>query len=307
VASCVQDTNSVNLTVAGGLLAADLIVDPALDDTLSVGAAGAKAAGGDGWVPLPATLTYLGTSGVNYTVTPSVDLRTVLTIGSRIKLTHAAATKFFVVVAITNSVVTLMPLAGATLAATAITNPYMSQAATPNGYAFAGPLVLNDGGAEIVALHYDAAAGHWYSPPRPVCAISANQTTTSAAYGNVGGVATVILPFRSMSALGLSWQFRWRANITWAASQSASGVQLTAETADTNTAGGLAQDTTNVFAESLAFTALNTRVLDSGWVDINPSVAVKDNLVIVPRFKSDGTRTLTLTAIAFSVDARLVY
>lgn len=119
----------------------------------------------DGWQPIAATLTYSSTDGPTFVVTTGgVDLTASIPLGSRIKLTHAAATKYFLVTAINATTITLYGGTGYTLAATAITAPFFSIAKAPVGFNL-DPTVwtetLTDSGNRTQA---SPVSGTWYNP-----------------------------------------------------------------------------------------------------------------------------------------------
>lgn len=104
------------------------------DSTTATGLKWATAGGSD-WQTISATLTYSSTDGHTFVVTTgAVDLTGTIPLGARIKLTHAAAIKFFIVTAIDATTITLYGGTDYTLAATAITLPNYSQAKAPVGF-----------------------------------------------------------------------------------------------------------------------------------------------------------------------------
>lgn len=96
---------------------------------------GAWATAGSDWQAVSATLTYSSADGHTFVVTTGgVDLTGTIPLGARLRATHAAATKFFIVTAIDATTITLYGGTDYTLAATAITVPFFSQAKVPLGF-----------------------------------------------------------------------------------------------------------------------------------------------------------------------------
>lgn len=167
--SCTVNSNSITLATAGGVLEADLIVDPASaksPNQLSVASAGVYVPS-DGWVPLPETLTYASAPGSHiYTANVSADATAFLQVGDRIKLTQAAVVRYFIVVAITAGTVTLYGGQNQVLANAAISAAYFSKAKSPVGFvtdpASGGWYEqLLDTSSRTQAA---AVAGTWYNP-----------------------------------------------------------------------------------------------------------------------------------------------
>lgn len=87
-----------------------------------------------GWNSISATLTYSSADAPTYVCTTSSDLTGSIGVGMRIKLTHSASTKYFIVTAIDASTITLYGGTDYTLAATAITAPYYANVKAPLGF-----------------------------------------------------------------------------------------------------------------------------------------------------------------------------
>lgn len=87
-----------------------------------------------GWTSISATLTYSSADAPTYVCTTSSDLTGSIGVGMRIKLTHSASTKFFIVTAIDASTITFYGGTDYTLSATAITAPYYSNVKAPLGF-----------------------------------------------------------------------------------------------------------------------------------------------------------------------------
>ena len=87
-----------------------------------------------GWTSISATLTYSSADAPTYVCTTSSDMTGSIGVGMRIKLTHSASTKYFIVTAINASTITLYGGTDYTLAATAITAPYYSNVKAPLGF-----------------------------------------------------------------------------------------------------------------------------------------------------------------------------
>ena len=93
----------------------------------------------DGWIPALGTWTYSSADAPTYVISVDADMTTTIGVGQRIKLTHAAAVKYFIVTAVGaySGGVTLITVYGGTdytLAATAITLPYYSMVKAPFGF-----------------------------------------------------------------------------------------------------------------------------------------------------------------------------
>ena len=87
------------------------------------------------WKPITATLTYSSVDAPTYIVTTGgVNLTNDIGVGSKIKLTHAAQAKYFIVTAIDATTITLYGGTDYTLAATAITLPRHSAANSPHDF-----------------------------------------------------------------------------------------------------------------------------------------------------------------------------
>lgn len=87
----------------------------------------------DGWSPAEGTWAYA--SATSFTIA-GVDLTSVFTKGTRVKLTQTSE-KYFVVASSsfsTNTTVNLIPTSDYSVANAAITNPYYSYAANPQGF-----------------------------------------------------------------------------------------------------------------------------------------------------------------------------
>ena len=132
--SCVEDTNSIDLSVTTGMLTADLVVDPNADNLLSVSSAGVLASLNGGWLPAGATLAYSSTDGHTFVATTSIDLTAVISVGSKFRLVQSATTLYFVVTAISSTTVTLYGGTLYTLTNAAITAPFFSYMKAPVGF-----------------------------------------------------------------------------------------------------------------------------------------------------------------------------
>lgn len=82
-----------------------------------------------GWKLIPATLTYASAT----TVTSSVDLSGTLSKGDKIEFTQTTA-KYFYVVSVVGTTITLTGGSDYSVANAAITNPYYSKSASPYGF-----------------------------------------------------------------------------------------------------------------------------------------------------------------------------
>jgi hypothetical protein len=120
-----------------------------------------------GWVAVADTWTFGAADAPTFTFTIPADRRTTLYPGVKIRLTHAAAVKYFIVTASSysapNTTVTVYGGTDYVLAAGAITSPYYSTAKAPTGF----PLNF-DKWSVIVSNTSDVTqaspgAGTWYN------------------------------------------------------------------------------------------------------------------------------------------------
>lgn len=119
--------------------------------------------GGADWKAIAATLTYSSADAPTYVCTTSVDLTASIGVGRRIKLTHAAAIKYFIVTAIDASTITLYGGTDYTLAATAITLPYQSGIKAPLGFPL-DPLKWTQTTTSSADVNQaSAVSGTWYN------------------------------------------------------------------------------------------------------------------------------------------------
>lgn len=306
--ACTDSTDSIALAADDGILTADLIVAPSVGvvpNLLDVDADGVRVEGADGWIPLPATLTQTTATGNLISFNTSVNLSTLLVPGQKIKFTQNSLVHVLTLVTVGAGIVAYL-LDGTTVDASAITLPYFELGGGPVGAYGVGPLVV-DTGDDVFDLYYTTAGWRSHSEPAWASANAAASTRSANTYANMtaAGYSARQLPFKALYDNGLAWEFRWTAGISYGAGQTSAGVRLTAIAADLASSGG-SQDTTNIFGEVTSFTAAAEVIKDSGWVALNTSIAKKDMLVIMPQFKSDGTRTVTISLTdAFSVRARV--
>jgi hypothetical protein len=136
--SCIEDTESVDLTIVGGVLSADLIVDApaatAEPNPLEVASGGTRVDGADGWLELPVTLAFSSADDPVFVATTSVDLTGYIGPGDRIKLTQSATVRYFIVVAIAAATITLYGGTDYNLDNAAISSPFFSKAKAPIGF-----------------------------------------------------------------------------------------------------------------------------------------------------------------------------
>jgi hypothetical protein len=121
-------------------------------------------AGTDGWTALAQTLTYSSADGHTFVCTTSADLSGTIPLGARIKLTHAAATKYFIVTAIDATTITLYGGTTYTLAATAITAPSFSVAKAPFGFPLNPVLWTEEMRDTAQRAQIGAVQNTWYNP-----------------------------------------------------------------------------------------------------------------------------------------------
>ena len=133
---CTTNTDSIDLSVSGGTLEADLVVDPAAGKSpnqLVVDATGVYVSS-DGWVPLGATLAYSSADAPTFVATTSADLTSFIGPGDRVRLVQSATDLYFIVTAISAGNVTLYGGTDYVLANSAITSPVFSKAKSPIGF-----------------------------------------------------------------------------------------------------------------------------------------------------------------------------
>lgn len=125
-------------TLAPGAAVDLAYVDTFWQDVSEVGTPVPVGVGVDGWVASGETWTFGTTDGPTFTVTTPGDKTGKYAPGQRIKLTHAAATKYFIVTAVAfaagTTTITLYGGTTYTLAATAITNVSYSMMKVPFGF-----------------------------------------------------------------------------------------------------------------------------------------------------------------------------
>ena len=135
--SCELDTASIALSIAAGQLSADLVVDPGVGlapNPLVVNPAGVYVVGTDGWIPIPATLAFSSADGHTFVATTSIDLRSFVGVGDKIRVVQSGVPAYFIVTAIALGTITLYGGQLYTLAATPVTLPYFSKAKSPVGF-----------------------------------------------------------------------------------------------------------------------------------------------------------------------------
>ena len=115
-----------------------------------------------GFTSISATLTFSSADAPTYVCTTSTDLTGIIGVGYRIKLTHSASTKFFIVTAIDASSITLYGGTDYTLAATAITAPYYSNVKAPLGFPL-DPLKWQVNATDSTERSQVPVAGTWYN------------------------------------------------------------------------------------------------------------------------------------------------
>lgn len=201
--ACTQNSPTVALSITTGVLQADVIVDPALGippNPLVANPGGLYVSGADGWLALPATLTFVSATSPTYVAATSSDLTSFLSPGSKLKLTQAAVVRYFVIVAITNTQVTLFGGDAQVLANSAITAPAFGLRGDPSGFpdmpCSALPTVAYDGmrvsfiadasnGVEW-ALKYKSAEPtykwRFLGGPPLYAEVATNESTASATY-----------------------------------------------------------------------------------------------------------------------------
>lgn len=131
---CVTDSNSIDLSVSGGVLEADLILDPSAQNLLSVSAAGVLASSLGGWIGMGATLAFSSAASPTFVATTSVNLTGLIPVGAKVSLVQSSVTLYFIVTAISSTTITLYGGTAYTLANTTITSPQFSYMGNPLGF-----------------------------------------------------------------------------------------------------------------------------------------------------------------------------
>ena len=90
----------------------------------------------NGWISARATLTYASASAPTFVCNTSIDLTARISVGMKIKLTQTT-TKYFFVIAITSTTITLYGGTDYTLTNTTISNVYFSSVQLPYGFPIA--------------------------------------------------------------------------------------------------------------------------------------------------------------------------
>jgi hypothetical protein len=140
--ACTADTNSIDLTEAGGILSADLRLDPNPANAASVSANGLLVAGANetGWFSTTETWTYASADAPTFAFTVPGDKTAKYYKGMRMQLTQAAAVKYFIVTGVSydsgtnTTTVTVYGGTDYTLTSAAISAPSYSTAKAPAGF-----------------------------------------------------------------------------------------------------------------------------------------------------------------------------
>ena len=139
--SCILDTSSIDLTLTGGTLSADLIIDPDPVNAATVTANGLFVSGPNetGWFPCTETFTYSSADDPIFQCTAVGDLTAKYFPGMRFRCTQTTL-RYFVIVGVSfngGTGLTTLTLYGGTdydLAAVAIASPSYSTAKAPTGF-----------------------------------------------------------------------------------------------------------------------------------------------------------------------------
>lgn len=138
---------------------ADVVAGAAIDNS--------KLALPDGWYPISETLTFGAADAPSYTATTPSDVTAKYPVGAKIKLTHAAATKYFIVTASAFAAgSTTLTLYGGTdyaLAAGAITAPFFSIHRAPFGFPLNPTKWTVEVSLTVSNSQAAAVAGTWYN------------------------------------------------------------------------------------------------------------------------------------------------
>lgn len=167
MAGCVDNTDSIALTVSGGELTADAIIDPGSGEPpnpLEINAAGLYVQGANGWLPLPVTLAYSSAAAPVFVATTSVDLTSYIGPGDKIWLVQSTSSLYFIVVGITSTTITLYGGTLYTLANSPITAPFFSKMNSPFGFPLSPAswtISINNSSALVQT---SPVSGTWYNP-----------------------------------------------------------------------------------------------------------------------------------------------
>jgi hypothetical protein len=107
-----------NAAISGSKLA-----DASIDIT-------AKASNFDGWIPVSDSWSYASAT----TITVPTDATTKYSVGDKIKLVQSATTKYFDIISVASTVLTVRGVTTETVANSAISGIYYSKVTTPQGY-----------------------------------------------------------------------------------------------------------------------------------------------------------------------------
>lgn len=148
-----------------------------------------------GWQKSEDDWTYASAT----TVTSSIDPRTIYEIGDRIRLVNNSTTKYFYIVGLTDTVVTLWAGSSYTIANSAITNLYFSKSENPIGFPYAFPYTatLTGFSADPASpLYFGRMHGKW------MCIdVRLNNAGTSNAT-----TFTISLPVTAATVSNMNWQ-----------------------------------------------------------------------------------------------------
>lgn len=164
------DNTKAVLTTTGDTLYASSASTPA---RLGIGTTGqvltvaaglpswATSTSGD-WTSISATLTYSSTDGPTFVCTTS-DLTATVAVGARLKLTHSASVKYFIVTAVTSTTITLYGGTDYTISGSAITLPSFSHLKSPLGFPLSAIKWTEQTLNTSDASQGTPSAGTWYN------------------------------------------------------------------------------------------------------------------------------------------------
>lgn len=115
-----------------------------------------------GWELLNATLTYSSAAAPTFVATTSIDLTAYVGPGDKIWLNQSGS-KYFIVVAITSSTITLYGGTDYVLANAAVTSPYVSHAKSPAGFPLNPDKWTVEVASTSVANQNLPVSGTWYN------------------------------------------------------------------------------------------------------------------------------------------------
>lgn len=116
-----------------------------------------------GWIGLVGSFTFASADAPTFVITPPADLTSVVGVGDRMRLTHAATVKYFIVTAIGANQITVYGGTQYALAAGAITDVSFSHWKSPVGFVARPELWTVAVAVNAVGVQVNPVAGTWYN------------------------------------------------------------------------------------------------------------------------------------------------